>query len=125
MRAFGAIVGWLLAGIFAVSAQESSSMKNTTQTAQNFAAENSYRLAAKYLLFLPKDYDGKSGKRWPVILFLHGAGERGTNVWQVAKHGPPKIVQQNPEFPFIVVSPQCPSDEIWSNEILISLLDEV
>lgn len=59
------------------------------------------------------------------MLFLHGAGERGTNVSKVAFHGPPKIVKAQPEFPFIVVSPQCPSGEIWNNASLLALLDQI
>ncbi|MBI5387016.1 MAG: prolyl oligopeptidase family serine peptidase [Verrucomicrobia bacterium] len=80
---------------------------------------------ANYLLFLPKDYDAKSGKRWPLLLFLHGAGERGTNLWKIAVHGPPKIVKDKPEFPFITVSPQCPNGETWSSDLLMNLLDNV
>lgn len=117
----------LLLYVSTQSATAASDMKksSTAQTVQRFAMKREHRASVNYLLFLPKDYDAKSRKRWPMILFLHGAGERGTNVWMVAKHGPPKVVQQNPEFPFIVVSPQCPPDQIWSNDILISLLDEV
>jgi predicted peptidase len=56
---------------------------------------------------------------------LHGAGERGTNVWLVAKHGPPKIDITETNFPFIIVSPQCPEGKIWSNDLLLALLDEI
>ena len=59
------------------------------------------------------------------MLFLHGAGERGTNIWKVAAHGPPKNLDKNPNFPFILVSPQCPEGSIWSPEPLLALLDEV
>jgi predicted peptidase len=59
------------------------------------------------------------------MLFLHGAGERGTDLQKVKVHGPPKIVESRPEFPFILVSPQCPDDERWSNDVLLGLLDEV
>ncbi len=79
----------------------------------------------EYLLFLPKGYDAKSDKHWPTILFLHGSGERGTNVWLVAKHGPPKIVREKQDFPFIVISPQCPPDDRWHNDELLALLDSV
>lgn len=79
----------------------------------------------RYLLFLPRHYGKKASKRWPLILFLHGAGERGTDTWKVATHGPPKHVKDHPEFPFIVVSPQCPEGEIWSNDTLLALLDGV
>src|SRR5436190_19877428 len=77
-----------------------------------------------YLLFLPRGYE-PSGKRWPLILFLHGAGERGSDIQKVATHGPPKKVKNDPDFPFIVVSPQCPEREHWSNDSLLLLLEEV
>lgn len=77
-----------------------------------------------YLLFLPKGYDAQAQKRWPMILFLHGAGERGTDIWKVATHGPPKNVATHPDFPFIVVSPQCPDRQVWSSEVLLGLLDD-
>jgi predicted peptidase len=78
-----------------------------------------------YLLFLPKGYDARAEKRWPMMLFLHGAGERGTDIWQVATHGPPKNVATHPDFPFIVVSPQCPEGQVWSKETLLALLNEI
>jgi len=81
-------------------------------------------VGCQYLVFLPKDYDG-SRKRWPLILFLHGAGERGKKLDLVKKHGPPKIVEQQPDFPFIVISPQCAAKEWWSTDVLTALLDEV
>src|SRR5262245_53225365 len=58
-----------------------------------------------YLLYLPKGYDGGGKKSWPVLLFLHGSGERGTDLEKVKKHGPPKLVAGK-DLPFIVVSPQ-------------------
>jgi predicted peptidase len=82
-------------------------------------------LEIAYLLFLPRNYDAKSRKRWPLILFLHGAGERGTDIWKVAKHGPPKHTNENPSFPFIVVSPQCPEGQVWSNYNLLELMNGI
>ena len=40
------------------------------------------------------------------MLFLHGAGERGDNLDQVKKWGPPKRVGEKKDFPFVVISPQ-------------------
>ena len=77
----------------------------------------------KYLLYLPKDYEQKPA--WPLMLFLHGAGERGDDLKLVAKHGPPKLIGQGKEFPFIVVSPQCPKDAWWEPMELKALLDEI
>jgi predicted peptidase len=83
-------------------------------------------LSCQYLLFLPEDYEKKQ-QQWPMILFLHGAGERGIDLNLVKKHGPPKIVETKKDFPFIVVSPQCPQDRWWTEEaeVLINLLNDV
>ena len=76
-----------------------------------------------YLLYLPKDYGAK--KDWPVVLFLHGAGERGDgNLELVKKHGPPKLAEEK-SFPFIVVSPQCPKETRWSDANHLARLDEL
>jgi len=84
-------------------------------------------VALEYLLFLPQDYGRDPEKKWPLMLFLHGAGERGDSLGLVKKHGPPKIVGQRPDFLFIVVSPQCPAGSWWPDKLddLSALLDEV
>jgi predicted peptidase len=95
------------------------------QTAKQFQFKKTLSAKVDYLLFLPKGYEAKAGQRWPLILFLHGAGERGTNVWKVATHGPAKHVTGQEDFPFIIVSPLCPAKQIWSKDVLLGLLDEV
>jgi len=77
----------------------------------------------KYLLYLPKDYEQKPS--WPLMLFLHGAGERGDDLNLVKKHGPPKLIEGGKEFPFIVVSPQGPNRKSWEPFELSALLDEM
>jgi len=96
------------------------------QHVQTFEKEITKTLSCKYLLFLPEGY-GKEQKRWPLMLFLHGAGERGDDLNKVKVHGPPKIVETRKDFPFIVVSPQCPEDDWWTKktEVLINLLDDI
>lgn len=96
----------------------------TGQHPGHFTATVARQVELDYLLFLPKSYEPKSGTRWPLIVFLHGAGERGTNVDLVAVHGPPKLVKQNPDFPFVVISPQCPAGTSWNIETLNALLDQ-
>lgn len=79
---------------------------------------NGYR----YLLFLPRNDEEESR---PLLLFLHGAGERGRDPALVKKLGVPKIVEEQENFPFIAVSPQCPQGQYWSIPVLSKLLDEV
>ncbi len=93
------------------------------QSAQVFEKQITVRL--NYLLFLPEDYGKDPDKKWPLILFLHGAGERGEDVNKVKVHGPPKIVEKKKDFPFIVVSPQCPANAWWNPQDLNALLDDV
>ena len=63
-----------------------------------------------YLLFLPGDYGKDITKRWPVILYLHGSGERGTDLNLLKTQPLPKTLDQQRDFPFIVISPQMVND---------------
>lgn len=76
-----------------------------------------------YLLYLPEEYEQQES--WPLLLFLHGSGERGDNLELVKKHGPPKLAAEGKEFPFIVVSPQCPKGRWWEPLELLALLDDL
>lgn len=93
------------------------------QQAKHFEKEITVTAKLDYLLFLPEGYD-KGDKKWPLILFLHGAGESGTDLSKVKSHGPPKIVESKPDFPFIVVSPQS-RQRGWNPDVLKGLLDDV
>ncbi len=85
--------------------------------------DRAVRITMKYLVYLPKDYDQKAA--WPLVLFLHGSGERGDNLDLLKTHGPPKLIGNGKEFPFIVVSPQCPNERSWEPLKLMALLDEI
>ena len=93
------------------------------QQAKHVETEIKVRIKYDYLLFLPEGY-AKSRKRWPLMLFLHGAGESGTNLLKIKKLGPPNIVDSKPDFPFILVSPQSPGNG-WNPDALNALLDDV
>jgi predicted peptidase len=80
-----------------------------------------------YLLYLPDDYASNDNKQWPLIFFLHGAGERGSYLQGVRAEGIPARLEQGDDLPFIVLAPQCPQMDWWANytEILIMLLDTI
>jgi len=110
----------------ALSATGASAQTPGAQEPQTLNKSVSKTVTARYLLSLPKEYGKDPQKRWPLVMFLHGAGESGSDLEKVKVHGPPKLVAQGKEFPFILVSPQAPSvRDWWSNEVLIALLDEV
>jgi len=89
------------------------------QTANRFEI----RRSLDYLLFLPQNYD--SVESLPMIVFLHGAGERGSNIEVVKKHGPPKIVKTKEDFGFIVLSPQCPTGQRWNAPDVMALVQHI
>lgn len=102
----------------------SSFSQQEKQTSHNFQKDVTITLSANYLLYLPKDY-AESEVDFPLVLFLHGAGERGNDLEKVKVHGLPRLVKEGNEFPFIVVSPQCPDNIFWNVDVLIALLDEI
>lgn len=82
--------------------------------------------SVKYLLYLPDGY-GDKDKKWPLIMYLHGAGERGDNLDAIKCNGLPDMVSFMKKHKFILVAPQCPKNEWWNNKLgtLIGLLDEI
>lgn len=101
-------------------AQETTS---TGQVEKHFESTARPSAGLGYLLYLPPGYAG-SEKRWPLMLFLHGSGESGTNLAKVKAHGPPKVVESKPDFPFVLVSPQS-AGRGWNPELLNELLDQI
>jgi predicted peptidase len=102
----------------------------TAQTTDSFKQKSAQEtviapVRINYLEALPAGYDGDAQKRWPLVIFLHGSGERGDDLKKVAKHGPTKLVEQGREFPFILLSPQCPAGQWWDTAALDAWLDAV
>ena len=98
-----------------MQAQSNNMHRQTAKTYKSNSGE------MQYLLYLPENNPGTD---LPLILFLHGSGERGTDIELVKKHGPPKLAEKK-DFPFVIVSPQCPNDTWWDVNLLNELLDEV
>jgi len=104
-------------------------LSNTALSDDQPASQKAEKLEAQvkvqmdYLIYLPKDYDKQEAL--PLLLFLHGSGERGNDLELVKKHGPPMLIAAGKNFPFIVVSPQCPSGQWWEPIELSALLDSI
>lgn len=82
-----------------------------------------------YLKYTPEGYDENSTKKWPLIVFLHGSGERGDHMDNLWVNGPFRFenCEEKPDIPFFMVSPQCPDNRIWGNftESLNEFLDDM
>lgn len=108
----------------------------TGLTQHAFTAKINKTVSGNYLLYLPEFYgkmdgkfDSKSPQRLPLILFLHGSGERGRNPNILRKFGPTRVALEQKGFPFIVLAPQCPPGRWWTDvdvtEMVMALLDQV
>lgn len=75
-----------------------------------------------FQVYLPEDWRSDDHKQWPIILFLHGRGERGSEgMWQT-QIGLPEELRDHPErWPFIVVMPQCPQRHYWTEPEMLNL----
>ena len=63
----------------------------------------------------------------PLLVYLHGAGERGTNLTHLGRHAIPKMLEEGKIFDAVVLCPQCPSDFVWNNVIreVKELIDQI
>jgi predicted esterase len=77
----------------------------------------------RHLVYLPQGYDDDPARAWPLILFLHGSGERGDELDRVKTNGLPKELAAGREVPAIVLSPQCPAGMRWEGELMVAGLD--
>lgn len=91
---------------------------------QSFQRQVTRTVGCNYLISLPQGYE-QSNQRWPLLIFLHGAGERGDDVQRVALQGPFRLMKEGKQFPAIVVAPQCAKDEWWDVDVLMAMLAEI
>ena len=98
--------------------------ENSSHAQNQVAKSIPVTIEMEYWLFLPDGYDASdTEKKWPLMLFLHGAGERGADINVVKKWGPPKRAENEKDFPFVLISPQCPSGTYWNIDHLNQLVD--
>ena len=104
-RVFVLIIGLLASGVPAMAKHETGFLDRVVQV-----NGQSYR----YQVFVPAMWDGH--KKWPVILFLHGAGERGSDGLLQTDVGFPHAIREHAEdTAFIAVLPQCPKEKLWTD----------
>jgi len=81
----------------------------------------------QYLVFTPQGYDPKSAREWPLVFFLHGAGEKGNDITKVKRSAFPQLaISDGTDFPFIMISPQLAMEAgYWSPDELDVLFSEI
>jgi hypothetical protein len=79
----------------------------------------------KYLLHIPASYEEAGERKWPMIVYLHGAGARGGDLKKIQRAALPRRLLTDKDFPFIVVSPLCPAGRGWLPVEIVTLMDEI
>jgi predicted peptidase len=98
-------------------------LAGTLNTVKSQQTEKKSVHKLNYILYLPESYGNDASVRWPLILFLHGGGERGTNINKVKRVGPLGFVSKARKLPFIIVSPQISKGQFWEPDSLRNLLN--
>lgn len=70
----------------------------------------------RYLTYLPKEYESDPERKWPLVIYLHGGSDRGTDLKKLYSSGIPDQVYRGREFPFVMLAPQCPEHLRWSTD---------
>ena len=94
-------------------------------TADTFTVDLVTPVRLPYLLHLPEGVEARHD--WPLIVFLHGSGERGDDLERMRRQGLPKRLGEGLELPAVVVSPQCPDGQVWAQQYpaVMALVDDV
>lgn len=108
MRQLFFLIFVLILTSVAVRAQDSNDFKKET-----FVSSTGFNLP--YRILFPENYD--KSKKYPVMVFLHGAGERGNNNESQLVHGSKLFLDpaNRKAYPAIVIFPQCPEEGYWSS----------
>ena len=95
------------------------------QTAGRFVRHLQLEVSLPFLLYLPDDHARRDD--WPLVVFLHGSGERGDDPDLVRKHGLARLLHEGLSLPAVVLSPQCPENHTWAQHhpALMALIDDV
>ena len=78
-----------------------------------------------YWLYLPERYEMSKQQDFPLVLFLHGGGEVGDSLALVKKNGLPREIARGKQFPFVMVAPQNPKNQLWDDALVLTLLNDI
>jgi predicted peptidase len=76
--------------------------------------------ALRYLIWVPASAE-RPVAGWPLMIFLHGSGERGRELARVTWNGPPKYAAAGRQFPFVLVAPQIDERAVWHSNAIEAL----
>jgi predicted peptidase len=108
------------------SAHAQTGERSSSGEVKKLETHVTHTVGLHYLVQIPSQYENQAQKRWPLLVFLHGASGRGSDITLVKRYGPPVVAEKRTDFPFVLVSPQCPEGEIWTDtDALMAMIEAV
>jgi predicted esterase len=89
---------------------------------QELAKLQGWLVPYQKIVTMPPGYESAPDKKWPLIIFLHGSGERGDDLSVLKGKGPAGYVDSGHPLPFIVVSPLCPRHDRWNPDLILNVV---
>ncbi len=121
MRRSGAVFCFMLAAMFGhVLAAPYDDLDKSAAVVRNLSPDGA---EMAYWMIRPRS-EAASAEKWPVLVFLHGSGERGDDLRLVLNHGPFGAAAADPSFPFFVIAPQLPEGAHWRPETVIAIIED-
>lgn len=109
---------WLVGMLAAGASLTARAGMSATQAV--FKGEITKSVALRYLIWTPEAAQ-KPAAGWPLVIFLHGSGERGGDLSKVTAHGPPEQAAAGRLFPFVLVAPQAERGDSWDSDAIEAL----
>lgn len=120
ITALAAGAAWALPGRAAAQRALPSTSTSSEEQSGSFSGLVTKKVELRYLVWTPdpalRPVDG-----WPLMIFLHGSGERGRDLARVKAHGPPRYAAAGRSFPFVLVAPQADDGDSWHSDAIEAL----
>ena len=110
------------AGLLLAASLSGAAETPTTGLTEHELTDAAGRGRLRFLVYLPEAYGKDPARRWPLLLYLHGAGQRGTDLTMVRRGVLPRMLADRRDFAFVVLAPQC-AGEYWDLRLLEALVD--
>jgi predicted peptidase len=109
---------WLVSAVSAGASFTALAATNGVEAA--FSGAITKPIMLRYLIWVPEAVD-RPAAGWPLMIFLHGSGERGGSLAKVTANGPPEQAVSGRKFPFVLVAPQAERGDSWDSDAIEAL----
>jgi predicted peptidase len=115
---------WIVAAAFCFLLMPAQAQQKISAP-KPFVKRVSSAMKGRYIVITPQTYKTERDRRWPMIVYLHGGEEGGGDINFLTQHSLPKIVLEDPDFPFVLLVPQIAAGKTWEADALLPLIKQV